>query len=211
MERPGRAIWICCVSAAFIAAPMTACRKPSTNSQAMPSEQAAKPQPAAGLTLKADEQSCRAFVQNFYDWYWNRTKDRMGDPASDGPTMPTLDAVLNHRPQLVSATLGKLLKADDELKKKTTDGIVGLEFDPFLNQGNGDVPTTPYTVENVSVADGKCLSTFNRVEPDSEVRPELMKTQSGWIFVNFHYSFYSEDGKTKDLPDDDLIHALSTE
>jgi hypothetical protein len=47
----------------------------------------------------------------------------------------------------------------------------------------------------------------------------VAETRSGWIFVNFHYSYYSEDGKTKavytedgktkDLPDDDLIHILS--
>jgi hypothetical protein len=147
-----------------------------------------------------DVRSCRNFVQDFYDWYWNRT--------FKGSEMPSMEEILRHRPQLLSAKLQKLLRADAELKKNA-DGIVGLEFNPFLNDGNGRPNATQYLIQNAVVTDKQCIVTFKNVWPSYGVRPELLKTQSGWIFVNFHYNFYTEDGKTKDLPDEDLIHILS--
>lgn len=101
--------------------------------------------------------------------------------------------------------------ADSALKAKTTDGIVGLEIDPFLNDGNGSGASVPYIVRKVAVDGQRCDASFKRLWPEWGVRPELEKTQSGWIFVNFHYSFYNEDGTAKELPDDDLVHMLTSE
>ena len=91
--------------------------------------------------------------------------------------------------------------ADAALKARTTDGIVGLEIDPFLNDGNGDGANAAFNVQKVAVEGGRCQVKLSRGYPDSEVRPELMKIRSGWIFFNFHYSF-------PELPDNDLIHML---
>ena len=101
--------------------------------------------------------------------------------------------------------------ADADLKARNTDGIVGLEIDPFINDGNGPGANAPFNVQSAVINRDSCQVKLTRGYQGSEVRPELMKTQSGWIFTNFHYSFYGEDGKTKELPDDDLIHMLKTE
>jgi hypothetical protein len=158
-----------------------------------------------------DVRSCRIFVQDFYDWYSNQTwyVDRMNDPSFKDRKRPSLEEILRHRPQLLSAKLQRLLWADLDLKRRNTDVIAGLEFDPFLNDGNGEINTTRYLVQNVFLKDNLCLVTFKSVWPSWGVRPELLKTRSGWIFVNIHYSFYSQDGKTKEFPDDHLIHILS--
>ena len=99
--------------------------------------------------------------------------------------------------------------ADATLKAKNRDVIIGLEISPFLNDGNGDGASAPYSVESVVVEDGRCHATLGRAMLESEVRPELTKTRSSWIFVNFHYSFFSEDGTRKKSPDNDLVHMLN--
>jgi len=125
-----------------------------------------------------DVRSCRDFVQDFYDWYSNQSYevDRMNDPNFKGSEMPSIEVILRHRPQLLSAKLQRLLRADAELKRNA-DGIVGLEFDPFLNDGNGGtrMNTPRYLIQNVVLKDKLCLVTFKSVWPSSGVRPELLK------------------------------------
>jgi hypothetical protein len=67
----------------------------------------------------------------------------------------------------------------------------------------------PFIVQSIAVDGQGCEATFNRQWPEWGVRHELVKTRSGWKFVNFHYSFYIEDGKTKVAPDTDLIQIQS--
>lgn len=165
-------------------------------------------QPSTPPAANADEQSCRKFVQDFYDWDWNRYFAHVNEPNAGGFKVPTISEVIRHRPQLLSAQLQRLLLTDAELKARTTDAIVGLEIDPFLNAGNGDGANVPFIVQSVDVNGARCEAAFKWLWPEWGVRPELLKTHSGWIFTNIHYSFYKEDGKTKDLPDDDLIHLL---
>jgi hypothetical protein len=65
-----------CISRAIIATiPMTSCR----NAPSAPQQQI-KPEPAQDRVSISDEQSCRAFVQKFYDWYWNQFADDADDP-----------------------------------------------------------------------------------------------------------------------------------
>jgi hypothetical protein len=163
------------------------CGKPSAKEETKP--------PQHAVDVKNNEEaSCRAFVQEFYDWYWNQFADKGGDPRSR-------DDVLKRRPSLLSPELTRLIKKEED-EMSATGQIGNLDFDPFLNSQD---MSGKFLVTSVQISNGVCRAT---VKGSSEVRPELQKSGSTWIFVNFHYSFYSEDGKTKRFPDDDLIHIL---
>jgi hypothetical protein len=145
-------------------------------------------------TASKDEASCRTFVQRFYDWYIN--------PYVSHGHGPAWYDVARLKPQILSSELGGLLRKEDK-KQQTCGCIDHLDFDPFLNSQD---PDRKYVVLGVAVANGMCHVT---VKGASEVRPELMRTNAGWVFANFHYSFYSGDGKKKLFPDDDLINMLN--
>lgn len=144
--------------------------------------------------LSKDEASCRTFVQQFYDWYVN-PHNGLGHAWFD---------VAKLKPQILSPELVKLLKKEDNAQK-ACGCIDHLDSDPFLNSQD---PDRKYVVEKVAVAGGRCNAIVKGASGAGEVRPELMQTTTGWVFINFHYSFYSEDGKKKLFPDNDLIHML---
>lgn len=140
-----------------------------------------------------DESSCHAFVQQFYDWYINPY-------VQSGNGLAWYD-VARLKPQILGPELLKLLRKEDKTQE-SCKCIDHLDADPFVNSQD---PDQKYVVTNVVVTNGKCIAI---VKGASEVRPELMRTSQGWTFLNFHYSFYSEDGKRKLYPDDDLISML---
>jgi hypothetical protein len=191
---------LCVLFAILAAGQILLCQQPAVSPHATPVRNY-PPAQTVTRSLTADEQSCKNFVQDFYDWYWNRFYAHMNEPNTGGFKEPTLNDVIRHRPQLLSARLQRLLLADQDLKAKNTDGIIGLEGDPFLMDGNGAGANAPFDVQDAVVVGGRCQVKLSMGSPDSEVRPELMKIRSGWIFFNFHYSFPG-------LPDDDLIHML---
>jgi len=141
-------------------------------------------------TLNAGEASCRAFVQQFYDWYLTKSI--------------VWYSVAKLKPQVLSPELLKLLKKEDDTQT-ACKCIDHLDADPFLNSQD---PDPKYIVKRVAVVNGRCNAIVRGNNGGSEVRPELTQTSTGWIFINFHFSFYSEDGKRKLFPDDDLVHML---
>jgi hypothetical protein len=155
--------------------------------------QASVAQATPPTSPKKDEQSCKAFVQEFYDWYINSHLGEVhGVVWYDVPRL---------RPHSLSPELRNLL-SKEEADQVKYGGIVHLDADPFLNSQD---PSLRYSVESVTITNGKCLAV---VKGSSEVRPELSQSSEGWAFANFHYSFYTEDGNSKAFPDDDLIHML---
>jgi hypothetical protein len=110
------------------------------------------------------------------------------------------DDALRVKAPVLSRQLVKLIKKDRECNKKE-QGICNLDFDPFLNSQD---PRGKYLVNGVALTNARCMAT---IENGHEVA-ELVKAGLSWEFVNFHYSFLSEDGK-KMSPDDDLVHILS--
>jgi Protein of unknown function (DUF3828) len=201
MRRTGGVAWICGLSAALMVAPTIACKKPSTNSPARPSQQAASPQPAAESPLTPDEQSCKAFVQDFYDWYWNQFADRANDPNFDVRRLHSYPDVVRRHPPILSSGLFKLIKRDQRTSE-ATQSVGVLDFDPFLNTQD---PEGKYLVNHVTISNGQCEAEIDHAHLISD----LTRSGSTWVFTNFHYSFYSEDGKAKAAPDDDLIDMLS--
>jgi hypothetical protein len=168
-----------------------------TDMQQTKNEEAARaPQAAAPGAYRNDEEaSCSAFVQKFYDWDWNQFADKDLSPHS-------IEDVLQLRPSVLSPELASLIKKERDAVRAT--GKIGnLDFDPFLNSQD---MSGKFMVTSVHVSNGLCRAI---VKGSSEVRPELKKSESTWIFTNFHYSFYSEDGKNKRFPDDDLMHILN--
>ena len=148
-----------------------------------------------------DEGSCRAFVQHFYDWYWNQLADKADDPRFDPRELHSYHEVVQIHPALLSAQLMRLFERDERLSEKA-HGIANLDFDPFLNS---QAQEGHYSVNKVMLSNGRCLAHIER----GHLNAELKKTGEGWVFTNFYYSLYSDDGKTKQAPDSNLIEILS--
>ena len=139
------------------------------------------------------EDSCRAFVQGFYDWYIN--------PYLNSSHGIAWYEVARRKPEILSDELRKMLIAEDQAMAKTGE-INVIDFDPFLNSQD---PSDKYVVVRIQVEKQKCNAI---VKGSSEVRPELVFDAGNWRFINFHYSFYSEDRKRKEFPDNDLVNML---
>jgi len=131
--------------------------------------------------------SCRAFVQEFYDWYV-RGMQPGGD--SDGAVNP----LLNQRSSAFSPELLRLLKKQSEEEARNPGEIVGMDFN--LIEGSQDcgdsmvaghitVKDDHYWVDVHGVEQG-----YKRTHPD--VVPELIFKDGQWMFVNFHYGTDSD-------------------
>ena len=104
-----------------------------------------------------NEASCRAFVQQFYDWYLGQ-----GCAWYD---------VAKLKPQVLNSKLLKLLKKEDATQT-ACKCIDHLDADPFLNSQD---PDPKYVVKGVTVANGRCNATVKGAGEDAaEVRPELV-------------------------------------
>jgi hypothetical protein len=148
-----------------------------------------------------DEQSCRAFVQNFYDWYWNRFAESASSLAFDRQTLPNVDTVLKHKPPVLSAELAQLL-AEDRKKAAASHKIGKLDFDPFW--GNQDAQGK-YNAGRIAVVEDTCKVSI----PQGDVIAELKRSGQSWVFVNFHYCFAAYDStKGRQCPDADLLTIL---
>lgn len=142
-----------------------------------------------------DRQSCQAFVQKFYDWYWNPFADQADMPGLRGHTVVD---VLKLNPPVLDPNLLKLLKREER------GGRAGsLDFDPFLNS---NAPHGKYVVSKVEVSGDFCRAI---IDAGHEVAA-LKKAGSSWLFVDFRYSYYFDNGTKRTIPDTDLIQLLTT-
>lgn len=190
----------CVLGLTFAAKPILLCQVlPATSKDA--SRKQVQTTPAGIHALSADEQSCKEFVQKFYDWYWNRFADEANNLKFDLRKEPNDWTVVKHKRSVLSPALYRLL-ADDEKQMRRTHELGSLDFDPFLNIQD---PLGKYEVGRVGTTGNRC----NAAIPQGHLVAELEKRGSSWVFANFHYSFYSEDGKSKEFPDEDLVQILS--
>lgn len=131
------------------------------------------PEPPA---TKTDGSSCRAFVQEFYDWYTPiaaSQKDR-------------LTGSLRPRRSSFDPELWKMLVADEKAQSKSNE-IVGLDFDPILNSQD---LSSKFVVKSASTKSDHCNAVvvgINQEIEDEHVAPELIFSDGRWVFVNFHY------------------------
>ena len=185
---------LCCVG---IGSFNMGCRNSSSglreSQNRQPVTQTAQAQPA--LPDGADAQNCRAFVQGFYDWYWNQSLGKSNTKPHD------YDEALALKPPALSPELIRLIKRDDA-RARAAGGIANLDFDPYLNSQD---PEGKYEVVQVAVIGGVCRTKLSQ----RDVAAEAKRNGPRWMFSNFYYSFYSEDRRKKEAPDDDLVHILS--
>ncbi len=149
-----------------------------------------------GVELGNNEQSCRDFVQEFYNWYL--------PVALKGHNLPSSVIALRAKPSLFDVKLANALRGDAEAQRRVSAEIVGIDFDPFL--GSQD-PGPRYLAREGVVKDGKCMAPVDVVArgkpPERTVLAETALREGRWIFVNFHYR---EPSVSKP---DDLLNILA--
>ncbi|HVC47160.1 MAG TPA: hypothetical protein VND90_07915 [Terracidiphilus sp.] len=156
---------------------------------------------ASAQPHSSEEQSCKVFVQKFYDWYWNRFADKAEDLNFDTRKLPTSDDVLKLKPPVLSRQLTTLIRKDEK-QSRQVHGIANLDFDPFLSSQD---PQGKYIVGHVRVSSGRCEA---KIAAGNEVAV-LRQVGARWVFENFLYSYPTADGRGKVYPDSDLIQILS--
>jgi hypothetical protein len=140
------------------------------------------------------EKGCRALVQGFYDWYF----DRLNRQSKGQSKASTLDDVVRLKPELLSAQLRQMLKEDRAAASKNADEIVGLDFDPYINAQDWE---GKYSVESATVNGGTCRASVWGTDAGKKremVDPELESDKGTWVFVNFHYPG-SPDARNENL------------
>ena len=156
---------------------------------------------ASAANAADDSSECHTFVQKFYDWYVAKARGPIGNSS-------TLEKVVKLRSEVFSEDLCKQIKIDLAASAKSTDGVVGLDFDPVLNSqeepekytaGRVQAKGNLFFVDVYSVDGGK-------KSKELTVKPELSHKDGKWEFVNFHYKFGDKDedllGILKDLRDE---------
>ena len=141
-------------------------------------------------TSGATEDSCRKFVQQFYDWYLPQAKKQHSPSPGD--------IVVKYKSQSFSRELRMRLKEDSDAQARSRD-LVGLDFDPFLNtQDPGFERCTVGKIVRKTAsywAEVTCVFPGANAEK-SKIMPELVLNEGRWLFVNFHYR---EGAKAYDL------------
>jgi len=183
----------------LLAVSPSGCRKSSPPAPAQPL-QAAKPQPIP--PARNDLQSCREFVQGFYDRYWNHMAAEAARPDFDPRKLPTVQQLLKQDPAVLSPELASLLTHEEQEMTRRHE-VGSLDFDPFLNSQD---PQGKYQVGSVTMEAGGCMAKIDK----ADMLAELKNSGASWVFTNFHYSYYGADRKTKIFPDNDLVHILET-
>ena len=141
------------------------------------------------------QESCRNFVQGFYDWYVPKA---LGE--NEGPAWAF---ALKNKRSVFSPELYRLLREDSAAQAKAGE-IVGLDFDPFLNSQD---PEERYVVGNVTPKGDRYLVELRGISSGKKsekpaVVAELTQNDGRWLFVNFHY------GETKYPEDENLVSVL---
>lgn len=142
------------------------------------------------------QESCRKFVQAFYDWYLSK------DAASGKLSIPSMDAVLKRKADVLSPELHRRLKADSDATEKCQGEICGLDFDPFLSSQDSSPHFEAVRVTRKDSSYWVDVYGIESAKRREHVVPELVQQNGKWIFVNFHY------GKNKWTNDSNLLTIL---
>ncbi len=154
---------------------------------------------AATSSLRAQEkapqdiqQSCRTFVQGFYDWYVPRWLTNNLESSSAFKKWQASRDPLRQKTYPLSAELVRRLKEDRAAQDKIPGELVGLDSDPYIS-GNGG-PLGRYVVGRITPKAGHYLAEIY-LQPSAEgkrpvVTAEVAFVNERWIIVNFHYYIY---------------------
>jgi len=147
-------------------------------------QQAAQPRQQVQTSAETEQaQSCKKFVQDFYDWYFDRLNSQIAK-KTEGPS--TYD-VLRLKPQVITPRLRTMLEEDVKAQSKSPDEVVGLDLDPFINAQDWE---GKYWTGNVTLNGENCRVAVWGTDSGAKyeiVDPELKLENGQWVFVNFHY------------------------
>jgi hypothetical protein len=143
------------------------------------------------------EISCKGFVQDFYDWYLKiYTADNK---------VPAAKIAMEKQPGIFSSELFQALENDFKAQALATDGISGIDFDPFLD--SQDAPSSYKVIKTVVDSSG-CVAEVRGVGPDwrhkgqklyaPRIKVMLRYRSRKWVVVNFRY-FNRENSSTDNL------------
>ena len=145
--------------------------------------------------------SCRGFVNDFYNWYWNSIATEAKKPGFNPKRLHSYHDVVRRKPAVLSDELLRLIQKDEAASKAAGGEIVHLDFDPFLNSQD---PEGKYLISTLTAQSGHCMVKMNQ----RHIRAELEHSAAGWLFINFYYGNYSEDDNRHLGPDYDLLTLL---
>ena len=154
---------------------------------------------AATISLRAQEktpqdiqQSCRTFVQGFYDWYVPRWMTNNLESSAAFKKWETSRDPLRQKTYPLSAELVRRLREDRAAQAKVPGELVGLDFDPYIG-GNGG-PLGRYVVGRITPKAGHYLAeVYLQPRPEGKrpvVAAEVAFVNERWLIVNFHYYIY---------------------
>ncbi|MBZ5696113.1 MAG: YbjP/YqhG family protein [Acidobacteriia bacterium] len=131
------------------------------------------------------EESCRDFVQQFYDWYV-----KVGMPPKSDPLDLTLKS------HWLSPELARQLKVVKNAEAK--DKVVWLDADPVLNS---QAPADKYAAGRVTRSGDHYLVEVRPTDDtdNANIVPELAFQSGTWVLVNFHYPNFSESPRNENL------------
>lgn len=150
--------------------------------------------PSGAQTTADRSESCRKFVQDFYNWYFAEVAKRDKHPNLPSP----YETVMTKRTELLSPALLKALREDDEAQAKNPSEIVGLDEDPFtLSQDFED----SYVAGTPAMKDESCRVPLYGIRSGKKLKEpsfsaEAQFVNGNWQFVDFHRV---SDGKSYDL------------
>jgi hypothetical protein len=141
--------------------------------------------------------SCKDFVQNFYDWYVPYANNESNFLSSD--------VAIKEKGEFFNPLLLNLLKKESQRHSREKGVISGLDFDPFLATQD---PYLKYHVSSAEIKNDICFAKIegissNNVPQNINLFVELKIAEGHWRFVNFHY------GPTKKRKDENLIDLLN--
>jgi hypothetical protein len=145
---------------------------------------------------QATAESCRKFVQNFYDWYVSN------DTAATISQAPLWDVVLTRKPEVLSSELRQRLEKDRDAGSKCKGEICSLDFDPFLFTQDPSAHFEAFSVRRKGSKYWVDVYGMESGRRREHVMPELVLQDNHWTFLNFHY------GKDQWSNDSNLLSIL---
>jgi hypothetical protein len=146
----------------------------------------------AGATNARDiEESCRNFVEQFYNYY---------EPLEPGHTLESTSLGDAVEKKQFDPLLAQQLRVVLDTQAKS--GQMLLDFDPIIN---GREPADKYVAGSVTRKGEHCLvevygvSDDGRKHDNPDVVAELVFETGEWTFVNFHYPNRADSAENENL------------
>ncbi|HTX14590.1 MAG TPA: hypothetical protein VMD77_04780 [Candidatus Baltobacteraceae bacterium] len=146
---------------------------------------------ARATTAHDVEESCRTFVEQFYNYY---------EPLEPGHTLESTSLGDAVEKKQFDPLLAQQLRVVLDTQAKS--GQIRLEFDPIIN---GREPADKYEASNVTrkgehyLVEVYGVSGDGRKHDNPDVIAEVEPQGGEWMFVNFHYPNRADSAENENL------------